>query len=397
MENIHSIYGDKGIFAYCTREDIVNNNDAILTCYTEPVEGKSKPVRHFQLDLTPEDLFNRVTSVPVSDRHFFEVILGERRQKPHFDIDIQGGMEKQRKDGTGVIIVPNGEELVNLANKIISELLDVLCQLVARDDIVIYTSHGENKRSFHVIINSWFCVNNLHAKELYYYVTERMSNITSCFLDNMVYSALQQFRMLGSCKPGHVKRLKIKINKPVPLTYLDLKESLISHIPPSAVEMPHFIEEEPLHISPVESPSDAIVDSALYLMSTHSQLQPGHARFDKVIKNYIILRKMRDIYCSKCNVVHYSNNPYLIINPLPNDRWNVYYCCRESSPWLLGELRLEAEKEVKPPTKTINLKKHSQKLNLYVNEQELLYNTDGLSYDEKEALYNDDEWSYDED
>jgi len=391
MDEIRSLYGDAGIFAYYNRKDIATSNNAILTCYTEHVENQKKPNRYFQVDLTPMELFKRVTSIPIKNRSFFEVILGERKQKPHFDIDMEIGKEKKYHHTTRII---NDEhELETASQEVINELCNILCKYVTRDDIQIYTSHGNTKRSFHVIINKWYCTDNHHAKELYYHVTSHMTPTNACFLDDMVYSVIQQFRLLGSCKVNQPKRMKIKINQPCDLTYEDLKTSLISHIPNTAVLMPRFETSLPERVVSNECIPDDIVDAALELMSINKHLDPKHARFDKMVNNYVILRRTRDSYCNKCNIIHDSNNPYLTIVGVSDTHWRVYYSCRKSKAWLLGDVYLEDEvppdstqenttnvEPKKPVQKIINIKQHLEQFKLKIQEDVIIGNTEHIGY-----------------
>ena len=391
MDEIRSLYGDAGIFAYYNRKDIATSNNAILTCYTEHVENQKKPNRYFQVDLTPMKLFKRITSIPIEKRSFFEVILGERRQKPHFDIDMEIGKEKKYQHTTRII---NDEhELETASQEVINELCNILCKYVTRDDIQIYTSHGNTKRSFHVIINKWYCTNNHHAKELYYHVTSHMPPTNACFLDNMVYSSVQQFRLLGSCKVNQPKRMKIKINQPCDLTYEDLKTSLISHIPNTAVLMPRFESSLPNIVVSNECIPDDIVDAALELMSINEHLDPKHARFDKMVNNYVILRRTRDSYCHKCNIIHDSNNPYLTIFSDGDTHWRVYYSCRKWTQWLLGDIYLEDEvppdsaqknttnvEPKKPAKRIINIKQHLEQFKLKIQEDVIIGNAFYIGY-----------------
>lgn len=72
-------------------------------------------------------------------------------------------------------------------------------ELNLEEDVLIFQSHGEEKRSFHVVICNYFHLNNKDAKDFYTKVIRYMKKY-KCFVDPAVYSGKQQFRMLGSTK-----------------------------------------------------------------------------------------------------------------------------------------------------------------------------------------------------
>ena len=131
--------------------------------------------------------------LPPHERCFYEIILGESTQKPHFDIDI--------KSSTGSII--DGESIKdNLIDGIVKVLSDKGININIATDILIYTSHNEKKQSYHIVVNNYCHANNIEARAFYDAVMDHVDPIytEAGWIDKAVYSPTQQFRIVGSQK-----------------------------------------------------------------------------------------------------------------------------------------------------------------------------------------------------
>jgi hypothetical protein len=81
-----------------------------------------------------------------------------------------------------------------------------------QEDFLLYQSHGDNKYSYHVILKYYCHSNHKEALSFYNLVIENMGEIFSKFVDRAVYSKMQAFRLLYSCKYG-TTRYKRKIQQ----------------------------------------------------------------------------------------------------------------------------------------------------------------------------------------
>jgi len=151
------------------------------------------------------EFYQYMTIIDKRDRTFYEIIFGELPQKPHFDIDInlEDVNEKYPKEDINMI-----GEIVK--DSVISECINVLSEndvsIDINRDILIYSSHGESKRSYHIIINNKCHDDNKEAKAFYQKVVEKIRVITNGkyieFIDSSLYSPRQQLRIVGSEKQG---------------------------------------------------------------------------------------------------------------------------------------------------------------------------------------------------
>lgn len=158
------------------------------------------------------------------NQSIYEIIPGERVQKPHFDVDII--YEK-------VEITPDdAKRLVKLLCYVTGTLIAALTgksleEIISRHPIYVSGSEDPANKKFsrHVIINHYRHRNNVEAKAFYESVIDSMLEelytddwrlldykgvisrdvLTQC-VDRRVYGATQQFRMLWSNKMGQTRK-----------------------------------------------------------------------------------------------------------------------------------------------------------------------------------------------
>lgn len=284
-------------------------------------------------------------------RCFFEIILGELLQKPHFDIDIN------------LIEHPNiqGDQVIdNLIQTLITLFNDQGIQLNLASDILLYTSHGLNKRSYHVVINNYCHRSNQEAKLLYEAVVQKMKPELAFFVDKAVYSPRQQFRIIGSQKLGSGRPKMFNEtwtyqNTPITYQYVEspddeghkmmmqLEASLVSNTtnckvlscwsqpkPPPVI--PEFQEDLPREMAL----------RALQLCANLTGMSYQDYRFPyrlaEIKGDLVMLKRVRPSRCRICNRIHEHENPYLIV---VGPERTVYFHCRrapDSQRLLVGKL-----------------------------------------------------------
>jgi hypothetical protein len=68
--------------------------------------------------------------------------------------------------------------------------------------VIVCTSHGPKKVSYHIIIHGFHVESARHAKYIATNVRKELTDYEAGFVDLSIYSRFQQFRMLGSQKLG---------------------------------------------------------------------------------------------------------------------------------------------------------------------------------------------------
>jgi hypothetical protein len=291
--------------------------------------------------------------LPQHERCFYEIILGESTQKPHFDVDIDN------KD-------VNGEEIKdNLVDGIIKVLKQKGVVINVMSDILIYTSHGTEKQSYHIVVNNYCHANNVEAKAFYDAVMDHISSEYTQWIDRAVYSPTQQFRIVGSQKIGteriktFQKRWKYH-GKEIDYVYpeppdspehemvMQLEGSIVGYtgnckflppFEPKPEEIKHYTESEDVN------PNDA--NEAINLIGLAGNISIHDPRFPYKFMGIngpiVMLKRTKPSRCKICCRVHEHENPYLLVI---GEEKSVYFHCRrspENKKLFLGKLNPSPE------------------------------------------------------
>ena len=324
------------------------------------------------------------SNFPGEYRCFFETIIGEFPQKPHFDIDIS--------DSTSSI---NPDEVKDaLIAALIEVMKEIGIDLDLSTDILIYTSHSKNtsqiqlqpsqtqvqplqlqlqflqaqtqqpqflslpetkkKHSFHIIVNNYCCINHNECREIYNRCIKKMDPKFAQFIDSAVYSSLQQFRILGSRKMG-TERTKTFLNiwsfrnQIISHNYtenfenerhkeiLELDASLIT-VTSSCQYIPTLVpEEEKQRIrnknTNYEEIDINIARKAFELLANHAGMSSSDRKFPfrltGIKDSLVLLKRIKASYCTLCSRIHSSENGYMVV---VGEEQNVYYNCRRCNP-----------------------------------------------------------------
>ncbi len=273
--------------------------------------------------------------LPQRERCFYEIILGESSQKPHFDLDI---------DNTYI----DGEAVKdNLIDNIIKVLNTINLKL--KTDILVYTSHGVKKQSYHIIINNYCHANNIEARAFYDKVVNNINPNYIQWIDRAVYSPTQQFRIVGSQKIG-TYRVKIFQNKwsyhsdtiihkypedpdsPEHEMIMQLESSIIGYTG-NCRFLPVF-EPKPETIKNYSDTEDITIDDAvegIKLIANAGKISVNDVRFPYKFMGIdgpiVMLKRIKSSRCKLCNRIHEHENPYLLII---GEEKNVYFFCRRA-------------------------------------------------------------------
>lgn len=306
------------------------------------------------------ELMTYLRQIP-APHNYYEIILGEYSQKPHFDLELN------RRDHP---IDFDKHDPNKLRNDVLEAILATLktkeITLDLARDVLFYQSHGPDKISFHIVIDNYCHANHLEARSFYLEVYQRLPaylrNLQPPFLDPAVYSRKQQFRLIGSEKyqsgrpktfipqwsfhdqnityippetpenPGHAQLMRLKsslVSCTIDCQFLpSFGEILIPHTK-SFGEIPDIAREE--------------AEQAVTLLAELGEMTPEDSEFPyrllNIRSNIVILKRLRPSHCRICQRIHHAENPFLQII---EDR--VYFHCRRAPPsqrLLLGSLKPE--------------------------------------------------------
>lgn len=296
---------------------------------------------------------------PPERRTFYEVALGEFPQKPRYDLDIN------------VNDVPPGTNLDELGDQLKDTVIELTTVILAEKevrldltkDVLVFTSHGPTKRSFHIVINNYSHYFHKEARALYDQVMARFPEAMkpyARFVDSAVYSSKQQFRIVGSQKAGSGRPKKflstwtykgqpiehVYIEKPENADHefmLQLEESLLTHTS-SCYLLPSFIDptDEGLGSAVAKAryemeniPLD-LANKALEMCAARGGVTMHDRRFPYILEGIegikggiVCLKRRLPSKCQICSRVHEHENPFLIVVGEGTTK-SVYFCCRRA-------------------------------------------------------------------
>lgn len=368
-----------------------NISKHMVVCFTpDRIPGQNKlfrnmkgePVRIYGFFDSYLEFFEYMQNFESTDRAFYEIIFGELPQKPHFDIDIDIEEFQGKYPGEDIDMIAD-----MLKNAVITGCIQTLSEegvnVDIEKDILLYNSHGINKRSYHLVINNKCHDGNKEAKAFAESVMERVRVITNdkylIFIDMSVYSPRQQFRLVGCRKIGS-NRPKVfheqfwygdklythRYNEDV--TDVTMKklaivyESMIGFCS-GCIYLPSLVPSNPnnqnksdfndypdLHDDIVNHCLSMLKDKMVTLHETIEQHLGMRIRnicpfsLREIQGNRIILRRDEPSICPICMKEHKAEHPYIFIIG-----GKVYWDCRRSHIYaegkklLLGYLAMSIE------------------------------------------------------
>lgn len=270
-----------GLFNNISREKL---DGKLLICNN--TNSGTRLIRLFSVFDNPKAFYDYQSDIDYQYKTFLEVILGEVKQKQHFDLDITADMMEKfglniqhiqvlqyaddykkiqlqkllvtklpsnNRDSIGKIIQsprniinPPDQKVLEeatiaydtIVNKCLEDIiLAIYNEYLSRGiklslayNFAIYVSHSHYKRSFHIIIDKYCHSNNTECKIVYDCIIKRLKSDVAKLIDPKVYSSIQQFRILHNQKPGsnRPKRVlqkfkNIIIEDTLPGTIVDVK------------------------------------------------------------------------------------------------------------------------------------------------------------------------------
>ena len=275
----------------------------------ESVDAKGIVVCHqlehrtFAYYRDPVEFYNEMKRYPLEERCFYEVVMGDRFQKPYFDIDVDAvdpGMERS--------------------------LLETLTKAVLQDtrirpeDVLIFTSNGDDKSSYHVVINRWVVPNSYSNKVYCGRIIDRLRDHPGVrWIDRLVYKNVQQFRALGS-----TKYMKDRYKRPLGEEYdytpdrFLFYRSLVSNSAGCRL------------FESCEKPKP-VYDTIQFTQRAYDQLKQmpeiidGTFSIDAMKDGLVTLIRNNPSYCRSCDRIHENENPFVT---LANGDTILFHCRR---------------------------------------------------------------------
>lgn len=276
---------------------------------------------------------------------FYEVILGQHSQKPHFDIDID--IEEFKDNYPGFDHILSFRNIYDSTITAIKEVINDDTSFSLERDLLIFSSNGKNKLSYHIIVNNWMHFNNMEAREFYDQVLVKTKELTDHkfddhihkYVDRNVYGTKQQFRTIGSRKLGS-DRVKIFHNEFMynghKYTHTDDSEEhnndvlkLYKIVSDSLISFTSGCKWVPIEVTERKYSSNRLKDEQLdkyidYSIKLSDEKFGDIFTFDTIQNGEIRFKRKCASYCQLCQRIHDKQNPYIVVS---ND--NMYWHCRQ--------------------------------------------------------------------
>lgn len=311
-------------------ENLLNNNinkDDLIICW-------QKENRRYGTFEDYHSFLKFQRSSTLLENCFYEILLPNRMRKIYFDIDLEN---------------------IELSNIIIELKNAIFAVLDNKVSIMVFTSHLENKLSYHIILPN-ICLKNEKALDKFYQeVTEKIEQKYHQYIDDSVYKSTQQFRLLGSHKYGKANTkifdkdlsenfiIPDRYEKELAKENFIFYNSLISQTTNCQYLSQFDNDEKKNKIVNIGTANEGDLEDVLNLFYGHPKYKFSYDDFTYLSTvesngNLIItFRRHNATFCQGCNRFHDNENPFLLVKGIERD---IYYYCRRKDKGgvLLGSL-----------------------------------------------------------
>ncbi len=386
-----------------SKEEFEDGN--LIVCKQEKYRSYSK----FDSYLAFRDFWIKT---PDEEKHFYEVILGNKPQKIYFDIDIDEKYLVLIENSLSISSEKCEEEILflilSLRDEIYSYIKEISSYEKIHPEILIYSSHSERKEngrrgkmSFHLVVNN-FCVSSNVQASLFFEEIKKRVTTSSCeaiskekekytllqkfifseILDSKIYTSKRQFRILGCSKysqnrpkifekeistssEGGEWKMKYTLRNEIHYKTEILFDSLVSYVR-KCNYLPSFAEkkkERKTRTLSSERESETqidlnedVADKVLEMYCRRYNLDSSPFSLlsieqDELQRGILIFKRDHPSFCEKCDRVHEHENVFFVVW---GEEMNVAFDCRRGDERVyLGKMKIEEEVSSLPSEKEI--------------------------------------------
>lgn len=296
----------------------------------------------FRLFTDPTKLTIEIFSCQERLKLFHEIIMSDRTQKPRFDLDI----ELEKVPMLSCTLEELGQKLLQqILSGIQRVCLEIANSFDVERDVIICSSHGKMKQSYHIIVCSFAVKDHIQAGLFKDKVLETVDPDLRILVDD-VYKSLQNLRTLGSIKEKRVKIFNEKFtfgDQEITHRYdrefeniknkfhYQLLKSLVTFT--DGLEVFHIGEPKVPVRTGIEIQVDSeIVQACMAALAKRAGFNIGDPMFPYQYRsmkdNMIFLERTIPSNCQICKRAHEKENPYLF---LYGKYQSLYFVCRRAA------------------------------------------------------------------
>lgn len=278
--------------------------------------------------------------------HLHEVTFGHYHQKLKFDIDAKiHELQEINNDNIDFpeCITSEGvsKTVKYVVYKVIEKVFEVFTELyyefdffLSLDDILLTSSCGKDKKSYHIIINNFSVANNQEAKYFAEKVIERLPKECIKFIDNSVYKSTQNFRLFGCAKSGETPRIKQKSKFSDVLqisTDFTFEDTLIQKTNNTQL-LPKLLKPV---VEVIKNDMDEF-DDKFVKETIKKQKYLDNFTLRNKYKNSYYFNRVKPSYCNICKEIHHNDNSLILhLNKTPQAMYINEQCRQNSSKNML--------------------------------------------------------------
>lgn len=314
--------------------------------------------------------------IPDDEKMFHEVVQGTATQKLRFDIDMH-------------IPSPNGITSDQVAISLIQETEKYFKEKLSIDinrfmEILVFSSHGKEKMSNHIILNGYCFKGNEAVKKIAEDITARIPIEQREFVDLSIYKSLQNFRIVYSRKAdGRVKIPQFFFLPREAFSEKDrfsmiLSASLITECSSCRLVAVPGVSEEVHRSKRVIEVDDLKVNEAITLITASYFNGAFPYVYNGVVNGFVQLKRIASCYCPLCERSHEADNAFMRVD----ENSASFFCYRTKGRKIVVQLNDETPAKEKPPVgvPSESLKKEGGNLSLLLS----------IVYPEKEEVRTED-------
>jgi hypothetical protein len=378
----YRLKGENGLLENISDEDKVLH---LIVSYIN-----SEQTRFYTSFEAHSDFLLYMLKLPLEKRCFHEVVIDKRQQKMRFDLDI-----KRFKYIEDEVIEEVKEDEVEkfldmLIESTIEEFEELGFKLNPKDHILVFSSHGKEKWSYHIIIDGFYCETHQDANELFKKITGRMNKDHLDWLDSSIYSANHCLRTLGSVKDGKLKNGDVEIRvktlekkwkfrgEEITFEYpevprhenhrlaLEFERSFLTLIT-NCYPLPTLFHKQVMNEMEKQTKEKQANDEVMdYAFRVFQSYYGNICSYMGCMANIIMLKRNYASGCPICDRVHENENAFLYLKPVESEndvllKYEIYFDCRRSNgkKIKIGEKKILDEKHL--PKDKIVVEKSSKR------------------------------------
>lgn len=228
-----------------------------------------------------------------------------------------------------------------IMNSVIKSTIDLFPVRIIPADFSIYTTHREEKFSFHIVLNGYMFYDHTILKDFVSEMHNKISNDIKEFIDLSVYKSVQQLRFIGN-KKFNTSVVKTQLESfeyfeyPVTSKYTSEEDSLIANIDNcqpvqwmTTGPVEPFLKPKVKLVDSSNSEQDSInVDEIVKLFKLEFDKEDIWEYIDYV-DNIINLKRKKPAYCEFHKRIHEHENAFLSIT---GKTQRLQFHCRRDPP-----------------------------------------------------------------